>query len=52
MFSAIRPRLASAVAKPVLNAVRPRFFSQAAVARSNIASLHTLTEDEQLLKES
>lgn len=29
-----------------------RFFSQAAVARSNIASLHTLTEDEALLKES
>ncbi|KAF9150629.1 hypothetical protein BG015_007541 [Linnemannia schmuckeri] len=53
MFSAIRPRLASVVAKPaVLNAVRPRFFSQAAVARSNIASLHTLTEDEALLKES
>jgi len=25
MFSAIRPRLASAVAKPVLNAVRPRY---------------------------
>lgn len=24
MFSAIRPRFASAVAKPVLNAVRPR----------------------------
>ncbi|KAG0016294.1 hypothetical protein BGZ80_009316 [Entomortierella chlamydospora] len=52
MFSAIRPRLASAVAKPaVLNAIRPRFFTQAAVARS-ISSLHTLTEDEELLRDT
>ncbi|KAF9165144.1 hypothetical protein BGX20_000704 [Mortierella sp. AD010] len=52
MFSAIRPRLASAVAKPaVLNAIRPRFFTQATVARS-ISSLHTLTEDEELLRDT
>ncbi|KAG0325518.1 hypothetical protein BGZ99_000572 [Dissophora globulifera] len=54
MFSAVRPRLTAVAAKSALvNAVRPRFFSQAVVARSaHIASLHTLTEDEQLLRDS
>ncbi|KAF9969203.1 hypothetical protein BGZ73_008554 [Actinomortierella ambigua] len=52
MFSAVRPRIAAAIKPAALNAVRPRFFSQAVVARSNIASLHTLTEDEQMLKET
>ncbi|KAK3816365.1 MAG: acyl-CoA dehydrogenase/oxidase [Benniella sp.] len=53
MFAAIRPRLASAVARPtLLNAVRPRFFSKAVAAHSNIVSLQTLTEDETLLKET
>lgn len=36
----------------LLTYLNTRFFSQAVVARSSIPSLHTLTEDEQLLKES
>ncbi|KAF9992769.1 hypothetical protein BGZ79_002683 [Entomortierella chlamydospora] len=52
MFSAIRPRLASAVVRPAaLAALRPRFFSQAAVAQ-NIGSLYNFTEDESLLRET
>ncbi|KAG0229960.1 hypothetical protein BGX31_006017 [Mortierella sp. GBA43] len=52
MFAAIRPRLASAVARPALNAARPRFFSKAIAARSNFVSLQTLTEDEAALQEA
>ncbi|KAF9420702.1 hypothetical protein BGZ76_004061 [Entomortierella beljakovae] len=52
MFSAIRPRILSAVARPVLSAARPRFFTQAAVANSKLNSLNCLTEDEELLRDT